>query len=1137
MTEQPTEAKPRKKRRVLIVTALVLTALLAGVFLIWPYLIPTAWIEKAANAVIAGALEKPLSIGSVRVTRLGHIRMDEVVIWKDQEQTGPLVRWHSFDLSVKLLPLLRGQIAVEQVTVDRPELFIPVSAEGRPALDLPVVTGSGALGLLVGRAAVLEGTVTLLNPDSTPRVTIRHINFSGRLRSLVGPLTFRLSFSAPDVADKATVEMEGDLSLASEAEELTWEALRGRLTLKVEEFDWEKASTPPELKQAVSALPSGFVRRANVELTLVRDKDDTVDVRGTFAFGQLRLESQRGQPLELADASLSAEGRYEISTGTMDLKLFRFASPWLEAEFSGRLVRLAEGVALDGSTRGRLTVAGMPRSGREALASQGVAVEGPLTWEANLKASPERTAVSGTLGLEEAGVKVAGLELRRPGEPGRVAFDLERSGEPWTIHRLEIQAPEGSVHVVGKVYWRPPQRTSVDLRITSRVQAERLAMRWYELHPDSSLAVTGVGEVAAEATVRGLVGGLTMAGSLDATDALVVVGNMDLKSRGERAAVQAALELKKNTLLVRQAEIALPIGSASVRGKLPLDASRPRYDLRAKLKLNLDELQKRLDEEVLWLPAGVTVSGSAEASAKVNRFQQTLGLEAEIDGTALEVHWGLDGQKASGVPARVKLASNFERGVEIEELALQVGPAAANLAGQVAADWKSASLRYRGSVLDLSALAPLWKPLSDQAMQGGLAARGTVEWSQDQLAVNGSVDFQKTLVTLPKEPAVRLGLNGTVTHSPTSFSTEKLLLTVDDKPITLTAAVEREGKTLKVLSVVDAGQVDLTGLLAHLDGSGPSGTVPWGPLIVSAIKEGSRLHGRVRAEALKLGSYNLTNLSLEMTAARGAVQVPQFTFGINGGEAAHTLTVDLTGEEPSLKTTIDWKGLGADPNLRPFLDHVFPNLFVTGSISFSARYTGKGGDAATILKALEGTSTMVVLGGTLKSAPTPEETRSIFPTLTMSNYVFDQGHIETRTSGGRSHNVMKFQAPSVDTQITGWTDNATREIDYVVTVDLVENLGLGGNRDNVPSVLQSASRVEIAYIKGTLDNQRVEYLAPKVTKIKNTLKSLLGLKAIQHFLVGMSEEEKANYREGKVGGLMGAATQPFRYLKRKLKTQ
>ena len=76
--------------------------------------------------------------------------------------------------------------------------------------------------------------------------------------------------------------------------------------------------------------------------------------------------------------------------------------------------------------------------------------------------------------------------------------------------------------------------------------------------------------------------------------------------------------------------------------------------------------------------------------------------------------------------------------------------------------------------------------------------------------------------------------------------------------------------------------------------------------------------------------------------------------------------------------------------------------------------------------------------------------------------------------------------------------------------------------------------MEIAHIKGTLNEQKVEYLSPEVNKIKETLKSLLGLKALQRFLVGMSAEEKTAYLKGTVGSVLGAATKPFRYLTRTL---
>lgn len=1137
MTEQPTDIKPRRKRRRLIIASLLAVGLLLAAFIVWPYFIPTAWIEKAAQAVIAQGLDRPVSIGSVRVTRLGHIRMDEVVIWRDADKSGPLARWQSFDLSVSLLPLIGGKVNVERVSIVRPELFVPLTEEGRPSLELPFAAGGGALGLLVGRASIMDGAVTVLNTDSTPRFTIRNLNFTGRLQSIRGPLTFRVSFSAPDATERAGVEMEGELSLIEGASELSWEALRGRATLRIREFDWEEAMTPKELQRAVEGLPGGFVRGADGVISLIREGSEAVEVSGSLAVEQLHLKSQRGKPLELADSSLAVEGSYDVPSGVADMKLIRFASPWLEAEFTGRLRGLREGMALEGLSRGRLTMEGLPLSGREALASQGVVVTGPIAWEARLAADSARTAVSGTMELGEAGINVAGLALWQPGEPGRVNFDIEQAGEPWTIHRLELQKPEGSVEMVGKVLWRPPDRTSVDLRITSRALAEHLLERWYELHPDSPRRVAAVGPITADATVRGLVGGLTMEGRLDATEAMVSTAGLGLKSPGEPASLKASLELKKNTLLVRQADASLPMGSVQVRGKLPMDASQPRYDLRANVSLNLDEFQKRLDSEVIWLPAGVTVAGSAEAKAKVNRFQQTLGLEAELDATALEVHWGLDGHKASGVPARMKLVGTMDRGVGIDDLTLQVGPAAVSLSGQVAEGWKSASLRYLGSVMDLSALSPLWQPLETKALAGGVATRGSIDWSPERSALNGSVDFRQASLTLAGEPAVRLGLNGTVTHSQTSFSTEKLLISVDDKPVTLTAAVEREGKSFKVLSQVEAAQVDLSNLLTHLEGPDEGESTPWGALVAAAIKEGSRLHAQVRAEALKLKDYTLNRLDMEATAADGVLNVPRFAFGLNGGEATHTFAVDFTGPKAAVQATIDWTNLGADPNLRPFLDHVFPNLFVTGSMGFSARYKTELAEGASWAEALEGTSTMEVLGGYIESARTPEETRSVFPTLSLSHYVFDWGRIESKTEGGRSHNVMTFEAPTVNLYMSGWTDNRTREIDYVVTVDLVENLGLGGGRDKIPSNLQSASRVEVAYIKGTIDNQRVEYLAPKVAKIKNTLSSLLGLKAIQHLLVGMSEEEKAGYREGKVGGLFGNAAKPFRYLKRKLKTQ
>ena len=88
--------------------------------------------------------------------------------------------------------------------------------------------------------------------------------------------------------------------------------------------------------------------------------------------------------------------------------------------------------------------------------------------------------------------------------------------------------------------------------------------------------------------MRGLLEGLTLAGTLNANDTLVVIGGMEMKAQGEPATVQATLEIKKQTLLVRHSEVRLPWAAASLRGKLALQTSRPRYDLKAALHIDVD---------------------------------------------------------------------------------------------------------------------------------------------------------------------------------------------------------------------------------------------------------------------------------------------------------------------------------------------------------------------------------------------------------------------------------------------------------------------------------------------------------------------------------------------------------------------
>ncbi|MFQ6672585.1 MAG: hypothetical protein ACE5KY_04740 [Candidatus Tectimicrobiota bacterium] len=414
-TDTPPEA-PRRRRRTLVLAAILVAVLLGGtVLVVWPRFIPTAWIETAVRTVVERMLERPIAIGEVRVTRLGHIRLDEVTIWRDMDRTAPLVRWASFDLAVKLFPLLRGELAVEEVTVVQPELFVPLTAEGRPALDLPLTSGTGALGLLVRQAAVRQGTVTLLNPDATPQLVLRQIDLTSRLESLRGPLRFRVAFTVPDAHERAKVGLDGTLGFAAGAEAMRWEALRGTVRLTLEEFDWEEAAAPEELKEALAPLALGLVRQASIQLTVARRSDEAMDVEGAFTVGQVRWEGRGGEPVELTDAALAVAGRYDVAAGAVDLERLQVSMPWLETEVRGRLERVHEAMAFDGTIRGSLTLEGITGTARKVLAAQGVDVVGPITWEAAVKAGANQAAVTGVLDLAAATVQVGGHAVKAAG--------------------------------------------------------------------------------------------------------------------------------------------------------------------------------------------------------------------------------------------------------------------------------------------------------------------------------------------------------------------------------------------------------------------------------------------------------------------------------------------------------------------------------------------------------------------------------------------------------------------------------------------------------------------------------------------------------------------------------------------------
>ena len=122
------ESKKREKsrtRRLKIFIALSIILFFIIGIIVLPRLIPTKWVKELVIVQIKKALPYQVSIGRVYITRLVHVRLENVFIReKEDSLSEPIVRMRAFDINVRLFPLLRKQISVKDLSIIEPEIYI-----------------------------------------------------------------------------------------------------------------------------------------------------------------------------------------------------------------------------------------------------------------------------------------------------------------------------------------------------------------------------------------------------------------------------------------------------------------------------------------------------------------------------------------------------------------------------------------------------------------------------------------------------------------------------------------------------------------------------------------------------------------------------------------------------------------------------------------------------------------------------------------------------------------------------------------------------------------------------------------------------------------------------------------------------
>src|SRR5262249_14743823 len=111
----------------MMVGLLIVLVLLVGGLLALPFLVDLATYQDQYKPLIENALNRKIELQGIRLTiwpRIGARVVGFTVMDDPSFSTGPFASLDSLDVGVKLLPLLSGQVDVEELTLRNPVITV-----------------------------------------------------------------------------------------------------------------------------------------------------------------------------------------------------------------------------------------------------------------------------------------------------------------------------------------------------------------------------------------------------------------------------------------------------------------------------------------------------------------------------------------------------------------------------------------------------------------------------------------------------------------------------------------------------------------------------------------------------------------------------------------------------------------------------------------------------------------------------------------------------------------------------------------------------------------------------------------------------------------------------------------------------
>lgn len=924
------------------------------------------------------------------------------------------------DVVVALWPLISGNIDVERIVLDKPDIALEVLADGSGNWELETGTKEADAPAESGRAVRVEdftindGRIRYTDLRSGESRTVDAIDASLSAGSLSGP--FRLSGSAESQGVPVTLDARGeafaadrrtpvraDMALGSGrasysgwlqlpqsegavqaggALELEGASLSGFLTALAE----IAGTTPPALPSPASAaftLSADLAADTRIGLSNLRARLGNSTLSGDLSYDpgagpaaaiglridRLRLDDWLPPPSGTTSAGTTSAGPTSSGpTSTGDAEPFTVGETLLPPELQATVSLGVDAVEYgDGVAR---SVAFEASAADGAMTIDRASAELPggatLRFEGRAFAETGAPALEGALTAAAANLRAVLIWLGVPvdavpdGQLTSFALDTKLTAMPGSLTLRELDAELDVSALAGEAAVRLDGETA---EIDADLSLDRLDLDAY-LPPDPQTD-------PAPADLSTLAARLDQ--SLAALD--TVSGRVALK----------AGQLRANETVLSDARLRLVLEGGTVRAEelsvADLSGARiaasgtlghgPRLD--AELLFEAADFGPLARQFGLALPVDAAALGTVvvKGRAEGGLDRLTLDLNGEAAGATLTLIGELEA--IASLPERVDLDLSLShpdqralaRRLSLAALA-QADAAPMRLAAKLDGDAASMAVALEGALLG-----------------GTLSADGTVAtpYQTPSLTLSAQAEHPALIKLVRQfdpgyEPA-RKALGGASVSAGLTGTAEKIALdeiraSIGPAEIAGTLALDRTGAKPRFEAAFTVGRLALPDFLpAQASGAESASASPqarWSrkPFDLSALSD---LDGAatLSADELSYGVYALEDAEFDLTVEDGVARLSKADGTLFGGKTA--LTAEIDGRsEPNLRLAVDLQG----GRLADALAAVTGRRPAAGVLDLKGRFTARGNSQYALIDSLNGDASLTARDGMLKGLDIPQ---------------------------------------------------------------------------------------------------------------------------------------------------------------------